>query len=945
MNKRILNCSAKGLGIGLLASFLLASTSVSAQTEFAYGQQIKNKTKSKISNFDKASLNTALTVNIADSIDAFNSTASEAGNAGVAYLNGEFWISKWATDTLITMDSTGSVTSIFKITGVSGVRSITTDGTSLFMGGAASSIFAVNPVTKTLDSTITITGTTVGARMCAYDPTADAGKGGFWIANFSSAVVLVSRTGAVLTTIPATTHLVPAIYGGAVDTVTPGGPYLYLFNQGATGAAEQARVDIISIPSGTPTDIFYTVTPDLISTQTGLTNPIAGGLFITDKYTNGVLQGFGIMQGDPDILFGFDIVVPNCFNPTLLTATNATTTSIDLDWTTGGATAWNIEYGPVGFATGSGTIISNITTKPYTLSGLSAATEYEFRVEDTCGAANKSFWSVKNRFSTACATVVAPFSEDFGTTTTTFDPCIKNYSTSNELWVLSQSYAPPVGHGPATDNSGTGNFAYVDDSESPSSNDVTLQMPDIDISGLTNPELEFFHYSDRETGLRNATLYVTIEYGTNLDTVFTDSVNTNGWKRNKINLSTLPTTNPIKIRFIVDETNGTFYDDIAIDDISVKNAASYEISLNAVNRLSEYTQLPSIQTDSIVFAAIVENLGADTLKNVKVNYSVRRGAAVVYTDSSSLAILAPAAMNTVVKLANYVPALTGTYSVDYVVSHANVDANLTNNALTSDSLLVTDTVMARDNGTFTGSLGIGSGTGGELGSVYELNVADTLSSVSVYIRNGGGSMTNQPLSLNVRNFVNGIPGNIIATSDTITYTNAGASFVTLTFQNVGGYIALPADSFFVGVVEVDSNVTIGTTPTKFVPKTNFVIFGTNAWAPNENYNFNVTYGIRPIFGTPSGTVGANEIVNATSTIRVYPNPTNGLVTLNITDDNKIGNVQLEIMDITGKVVYNNNYFGANMVQEQIDLSNLNKGMYFLRTTINGNSSVQKVTIN
>ncbi len=396
MNKRILNCSAKGLGIALLASFMVATTSVSAQSESAHGQQIKNKTKSKTSNFDKAALNTIVSINIGDSIDVFNSAATEGGNAGVAYLNGEFWVSKWASDTLITMDSAGSVTSIFTIPNVTGVRSITTDGTSLFMGNAGTSIFAINPATKTLDSTITITGTTVGSRMCAYDPNADLGKGGFWIANFSSDVVLVSRKGVVLTTILATTHLVPAIYGGAVDTVTLGGPYLYLFNQGAPGASEQARVDFISIPSGTPTDIFYTVTPDIISTQTGIANPLAGGLFITDKYNNGVLQGFGIAQGAPDVLFGYDIVVPNCFNPTLLTATNATSTSVDLDWTTGGATTWNIEYGPVGFATGSGTKVSNITAKPYTLSGLTSGVQYEFRVEDSCSSTEISFWSVKS---------------------------------------------------------------------------------------------------------------------------------------------------------------------------------------------------------------------------------------------------------------------------------------------------------------------------------------------------------------------------------------------------------------------------------------------------------------------------------------------------------------------------------------------------------------------
>ena len=934
----------KGLAVALASTALVASSSLFAQSESINGLTINPTSKGATANISKAALNPFLTVNIGDSLIKFQQGSVANGNAGVAYLNGQFWISKWASDSLCTMNAQGQVTSKFTIPGVTGVRSITTDGTSLYMGAAGSSIFVVDPVTKTRTSTITITGTTVGARMCAYDPTAFSGAGGFWIGNFTSDVVLVSKTGVASTVIPMATHGVSAIYGGAVDTVTAGGPYLYMFNQGATGALEQARIDVIAIPSGMPTGIFYTVTPDLIGLQQPNAAPIAGGLFITDQYSTSNLQVFGVMQGTPDILFGYDVVVPNCLNPTLPVASNATTTTVDLNWTSGGATIWNIEYGPLGFVSGTGTKISNITTKPYTLTGLSASTVYEFRVEDSCSAANNSFWSVKGRFATACAAVVAPYTQSFGSAT--FDPCITNYSSSNELWVLSQAYSPAQGgHGPATDNSGTGYFAYVDDSESPSSSDVTLQMPDIDISGLTNPELEFFHYSDRETGTRNATLYVTVEYGTNLDTVFVDSVNTNGWKRNSVNLSSLGATTPIKVRFIVDETNGTFYDDIAIDDISIKNAASFDVELLATNRLSEYTRLPFNQTDSIVFAAIAANIGADTLRNVKVNYTVKRNATVVYTDSSSITKLAPGANNTFIKVANYVPTVIGAYTVDYLVSHSNVDATPNNNSNSSDTLIVTDTTMARDNGIATGSLGIGAGIKGELGSVYEISKSDTLTSVTVFINNGGGSMTNQPLSAQVRSFSNGLPGSVLATTDTITYTNTGASYATLTFNNAGGYVILPADSFFVGVEEQDSNVTVGTTPTKFMANTNFVTFGTTPWTPNENFNFNVTYMIRPNFGTPRNVIiGTNEILSASSAIKVYPNPSNGFITLNITDENKIGNVQVEVYDITGKVVYNNNFSGANTVQEQIDLSSLNNGMYFLRTNINGNNTIQKLTI-
>ena len=63
---------------------------------------------------------------------------------------------------------------------------------------------------------------------------------------------------------------------------------------------------------------------------------------------------------------------PSCVDPIALTAGNVTSSSADLSWTAlGTETAWNIQYGAAGFTPGSGTVV-NVTTNPYTLTGLTA---------------------------------------------------------------------------------------------------------------------------------------------------------------------------------------------------------------------------------------------------------------------------------------------------------------------------------------------------------------------------------------------------------------------------------------------------------------------------------------------------------------------------------------------------------------------------------------------
>ncbi|MGB1736224.1 MAG: PKD domain-containing protein, partial [Schleiferiaceae bacterium] len=71
--------------------------------------------------------------------------------------------------------------------------------------------------------------------------------------------------------------------------------------------------------------------------------------------------------------------------------TSTSPTEIQLSWTTGGATAWQVEYGQSGFVPGNGTIL-NVTTNPYTVTGLTSGVTYDFYVRDSCGATDFSDW-------------------------------------------------------------------------------------------------------------------------------------------------------------------------------------------------------------------------------------------------------------------------------------------------------------------------------------------------------------------------------------------------------------------------------------------------------------------------------------------------------------------------------------------------------------------------
>lgn len=81
---------------------------------------------------------------------------------------------------------------------------------------------------------------------------------------------------------------------------------------------------------------------------------------------------------------------PNCPAPSALTAVAVSETSVQISWTTGGGGNSQIEYGPVGFAPGSGTVIL-APTNPFIVNGLSGNTTYDFYVRDSCSAGGVSW--------------------------------------------------------------------------------------------------------------------------------------------------------------------------------------------------------------------------------------------------------------------------------------------------------------------------------------------------------------------------------------------------------------------------------------------------------------------------------------------------------------------------------------------------------------------------
>ena len=68
------------------------------------------------------------------------------GNAGVCYVNGTYWVSAWASNLIHVLNDSGDLMETFSIPGVTGTRSMSWDGTNVYIRTTKTQIYIINPI-------------------------------------------------------------------------------------------------------------------------------------------------------------------------------------------------------------------------------------------------------------------------------------------------------------------------------------------------------------------------------------------------------------------------------------------------------------------------------------------------------------------------------------------------------------------------------------------------------------------------------------------------------------------------------------------------------------------------------------------------------------------------------------------------------------------------------
>ena len=76
-------------------------------------------------------------------------------------------------------------------------------------------------------------------------------------------------------------------------------------------------------------------------------------------------------------------------------------------------------------------------------------------------------------------------------------------------------------------------------------------------------------------------------------------------------------------------------------------------------------------------------------------------------------------------------------------------------------------------------------------------------------------------------------------------------------------------------------------------------------------------------------------------MNIYPNPASDFVNIQILQDKNVENVIIKVTDINGQIIFNKEH---NSSIEQIDVSNYQKGIYFIKIVGQDIIKVEKMII-
>jgi parallel beta-helix repeat protein len=344
------------------------------------------------------------------------------------------------------------------------------------------------------------------------------------------------------------------------------------------------------------------------------------------------------MPGSTTVDMGADeFDPPSCVPPTATAFTNVTINSADVNFTSASTgTSFRYEFGTFGFTPGTGTSVLS-TTATSTISGLASGTTYELYVREICSPTDSSPVVGPYQFATAYS---VPLNEDFETFTvgnsgTSFTNGWTNSGTSRPNWESEASTGANLNSlntGPwfdaTTPTAPGGKYMYLETSGGSLGNTNDLSSPSIFVPASAGGVILEFAY--HMYGATMGDLHVLVDTNNVLDTVISiigqqQTAGSDAWRDTS---ALLVGYQGKSMKLVFRGVRGSsFTSDMSIDNVRLFDTVAVDVALDTI--VSPMSDCGLSNQADVTIA--IENRGLSPASGISATYIFDGGAPVTET--------------------------------------------------------------------------------------------------------------------------------------------------------------------------------------------------------------------------------------------------------------------------------------------------------------------------
>ncbi len=461
---------------------------------------------------------------------------------------------------------------------------------------------------------------------------------------------------------------------------------------------------------------------------------------------------------------------------------------------------------------------------------------------------------------------------------------------------------------------------------------------------------------------------------------------------NTINItSAVANTSDFKIRFYADGNTNYFW---YIDDFTILEGPDNDLSLSQefmeFNVDSHqfnpfYGQVPYDLFPALPVSASILNNGGQIQNSTKLEATITHVSdpsgnptnnVVHFMESSDTNLAPTVTVSALTNVPRFVPQVLGNFRVDYIATSVNVDQSAQDNVATL-TFSTSDTTLAKDDGGFGGSVGTGDYVrmglpgGTAVGDIYgtkfiiESNTGNGAhlipTSITFGISDDSVNIGAQIIPIIREFYEDSLFSSTVTSLDQAVGPVVASSFVPiqLTAADLDNFLTLPLDNgtaltsgltsgmqyivgFEVTGINNNSNCELRNDFTSSLLQPAFNSFINLAHDPgwgtiNDNPVIRLNMGNLPL------STGINQASRSKAIFEVSPNPNNGLFNLNILAI-EANSYTLNVRNMIGQQVHTELISINGELNKQLDLQNVEKGIYFVSLENENEKIVRKIII-